>query len=212
MLFPRALINTDEPQKLKTLTHVSVSVHRTEVGARRLTRKAKGAAPRWSLENDNESRDGTELGSLGRRKPTPLRYFPQKNSHRSDSCLTFAPFLHPTVYKPTLPHPPIPSPNLKRDCPLPLSHRCRTPTRHLCVNSASPLPPPPPPPPPPSRRRRHERGVVGRGGGGPVARHEHVVVAGPEEEADRELAPARAGVRLPRLGAQALGPTDDVPG
>ena len=85
-------------------------------------------------------------------------------------------------------------------------------TSGLCVNSASPLPPPPPPPPPPSRRRRHERGVVGRGGGGPVARHEHVVVAGLEEEADRELAPARAGVRLPRLGAQALGPTDDVPG
>jgi len=114
----------------------------------------------------------------------------------------------PPPYRPTLPHPPIPSPNPKRHRPLPLSHRCRT--RHLCVNSASPMPPPPPRPP--SRRRRHERGVVGRGGGGPVARHEHVVVAGPEEEADRELAPARAGVRLPRLGAQALGPTDDVPG
>ena len=145
MLFPRALINTDELQKLKTLTHVSVSTHAARSSEVTVTRKAKGAAPGTKVESgERESRrDGSRMSEDGN-----LRYFRQKNSHRSDSCLTFAPFLLPTVYKPTLPHPPIPSPNLKRDCPLPLSHRCRTPTRHLCVNSASPLLPPPP--------RRHQ--------------------------------------------------------
>ena len=86
----------------------------------------EGARVAWGL--------GRRTLLAGRNKSEQTEtYFRQKNSYRllpgSDSCLTFAPFLRPTVYKPTLPHPPIPSPNPKRDCPLPLSHRCRT--RHL---------------------------------------------------------------------------------
>ena len=100
------------------------------------------------------------------------------------------------------PRPPIPSPGPvpKRLCQLPLPPPPSLRLRPL----------PPPPSPPPSRRRRHERGGVGRGRGGPVERHEHIVVPGPEEEADRELAPGGARLRLPRLGAEALRPADDV--
>ena len=220
MLFPRALIDTDEPQKLKTLTHSHTSqrlVYTARIGRCEEGRNSEVGGRRKAIRYFRQKNVWRAYPIAGTGSSFLINYFRQKNSHRSDSCLRSHLCPLPPPYglqaNAAAPAHTVPEPEARLPpASQPLSHRCRTSTRHLCVNSASPLPPPPPPPPPPSRRRRHERGVVGRGGGGPVARHEHVVVAGPEEEADRELAPARAGVRLPRLGAQALGPTDDVPG
>jgi hypothetical protein len=131
-----------------------------------------------------------------------------KRTHRFDSCLTFRPpFLHPIrQYEPTLPPPPIPSPNPKRH-----TAPCLCRTGAAPATSASTLRP--------RCRRRRRRRRRRRHQGAPAARTRRRGArrrrpsraararrggrAG-EEEADRELAPARAGVRLPRLAARRL--------
>ena len=101
----------------------------------------EGARVAWGL--------GRRTLLAGRNKSEQTEtYFRQKNSYRllpgSDSCLTFAPFLRPTVYKPTLSQRCRTRPYRPRTRSATAPCLCRTgaapATSGLCVNSASPYP------------------------------------------------------------------------
>jgi len=90
MLFPRALIDTDEPQKLKTLTHSHTSqrlVYTARIGRCEEGRNSEVGGRRKAIRYFRQKNVWRAYPIAGTGSSFLINYFRQKNSHRSDSCL-----------------------------------------------------------------------------------------------------------------------------